>query len=137
LLLHAKGNPLLRFQRQIQPPLYRPKATRLDSLNITDPDEKKVCALYDDAITDYLSNSKLLLTDTSKAAEAQRKALDEKWRVKEAEIKPQVQALQQRVAMNPSEAMKFAQFSVYESKRLMALMSIYQKEMMKNMPGSK
>ena len=109
----------------------------MDSLNITDPDEKKVCALYDDAITDYLSNSKLLLTDTSKAAEAQRKALDEKWRVKEAEIKPQVQALQQRVAMNPSEAMKFAQFSVYESKRLMALMSIYQKEMMKNMPGSK
>jgi hypothetical protein len=107
----------------------------MDSLNITDPDEKKICALYDDAITDYLTNSKLLLSDTSKAAEAQRKALDEKWKAKEEAIKPQVQAWQQKVAMNPSEAVKFAQFSVYESKRLMSLMSIYQKNLMKNMPG--
>lgn len=86
--------------------------TVMDSLNITDPDEKKICALYDEAITDYLTNSKILLGDTSKAAVAQRAALDAKWKAKEAEIKPQVQDWQKRVQGNPMEAMKFAQFSI-------------------------
>jgi hypothetical protein len=108
----------------------------MDSLNITDPDEKKICALYDDAITDYLTNIKTLISDTSAAAKLQRDELDKKWKAKEEAIKPQVEALQKRVAMNPGEAMKFAQYSMYESKRLMPIMMEYEKEMMKNMPKS-
>ena len=110
--------------------------TVMDSLNITDPDEKKICALYDDAITDYLTNMKTLTTDTSKAAEEKRKELDDKWKAKEAAIKPQVENWRRKVAMNPSEAMKFAQFSMYESKRLMAIMMDYEKSVLKNMPAS-
>jgi hypothetical protein len=110
--------------------------TVMDSLSITDPDEKKICGLYDDAVTDYLTNTKVLFGDTSKAADAQRKALDDKWKAKEAEIKPQVQDWQKRIAGNPAEAMKFAQFSIYESKRLMGVMAQYQKNLMKNIPGA-
>jgi len=109
----------------------------LDSLSITDPDEKKICALYDDAITDYLTNLKTLTTDTGAAAKAKRDELDKKWRQRDSTIKPQVEALQRKVAMNPSEAMKFAQFSMYESKRLMPVMMDYEKAIMKNMPGAK
>jgi hypothetical protein len=106
----------------------------MDSLNITDPDEKKICALYDDAITDYLTNMKTLTSDTTSAAKAKREELDKKWKEKEEAIKPQVEAWRQKVAMNPSEALKFTQFSVYESKRLMGIMMEYEKNMLKNMP---
>jgi hypothetical protein len=106
----------------------------MDSLNITDPDEKKICALYDDAITDYLTNIKTLASDTTAAARAKRDELDKKWKEKDEAIKPQVEAMQRKIAMNPSEALKFAQFSVYESKRMMPIMMEYQKAMMKNMP---
>jgi len=106
----------------------------MDSLNISDPDEKKVCALYDDAITDYLTQIKTLAADTSKAAAAQRAALDMKYQDREKEIKPQVEAMRRKVAMNPDEAMKFMQFSVYESKRVMAIYGDYTQKMLKNYP---
>ena len=76
----------------------------------------------------------MLLGDTSKAAAAQRAALDAKLKAKDAEIKPQVQDWQKRVQGNPMEAMKFAQFSIYESKRLMGVMLNYEKNLMKNVP---
>lgn len=107
----------------------------MDSLGITDPDEKKICALYDDAITDYITNYKTLMTDTGKDAQAQRKALDEKWKQKEAEIKPQVDAMRDKVRANSQEAIKFVQFSAYESKRLMGVMMSMEQNMLKNMPS--
>jgi len=109
----------------------------MDSLSITDPDEKKVCALYDDAITDYLKEFKSALTDTSKAANARREELDKKWQEKEKEIKPQVEALRIKMATVPAEATKFAQFSAYESQRLMSIVADYQKAMLKNLPSGK
>lgn len=108
----------------------------MDSLNISDPDEKKVCALYDDAVTDYLTNFKTLMTDTGKDAQDKRKALDAKWKQKEAEIKPQVDALREKVRANPQEAMKFMQFSTYETKRLMSIMLPMEQNMLKNVPTS-
>ena len=111
--------------------------TVMDSLNITDPDEKKVCALYDDAITDYLKEFKTALTDTSKEAEARREDLDKKWKEKEKEIQPQVDALRAKMQTVPAEATKFVQFSAYESQRLMGVMAEYQKMMMKNLPSGK
>jgi len=104
----------------------------MDSLNITDSDEKKVCALYDDAITDYIKEFKTVLTDTSKAAIGRREELDKKWKEKEKEIQPQVEALRNKVATVPGEAAKFAQFSAYESRRLMSVIADYQKVMMKS-----
>lgn len=106
----------------------------MDSLNITDPDEKKVCALYDDAITDYLKELKTLAADTSKAAAAQRADLDKKYQEREKEIKPQVEAMRRKVAIVPGEAMKFTQFSIYESKRVMAAFSTYEQGALKNYP---
>ena len=111
--------------------------TVMDSLNITDPDEKKVCALYDDAITDYLKEFKTALTDTSKAANARREELNKKWQAKEKEIQPQVEALRVKMLAVPAEATKFAQFSAYESQRLMGIMAEYQKAMLKNLPSGK
>jgi hypothetical protein len=109
----------------------------LDSLNITDPDEKKVCALYDDAITDYIKEFRTSMTDTSKEAEARREDLDKKWKAKEEEIKPQLEALRVKMETVPAEATKFAQFSTYETRRLMGVVADYQKAMMKNLPTSK
>jgi len=109
----------------------------MDSLSITDPDEKKVCALYDDAITDYLKEFKTALTDTSKAANARREELNKKWQAKEKEIQPQVEALRVKMLAVPAEATKFAQFSAYESQRLMGIMAEYQKAMLKNLPSGK
>ena len=107
----------------------------MDSLSITDPDEKKVCALYDDAVTDYLKEFKTAFADTSKEAAARREDLDKKWQEKEKDIKPQLEALRVKMTTVPGEAAKFAQFSMYESKRLMGIMAEYQKAMMKNLPG--
>jgi FtsZ-binding cell division protein ZapB len=109
----------------------------MDSLRITDPDEKKVCALYDDAITDYIKEFKNGLTDTSKDANARREALDQKWKEKEKEIQPQIEALRVKMNTVPTEAAKFVQFSAYESQRLMGIMAEYQKAMMKNLPSGK
>jgi len=106
----------------------------MDSLNITDPDEKKVCALYDDAITDYLTQVRTLAADTTKAAAAQRADLDKKYKEREQEIKPQVEAMRRKVAMNPGEAMKFMQFSVYESKRVMGIYANQLKNLPTGMP---
>ena len=105
----------------------------MDSLSITDPDAKKVCALYDDAITDYMKEFKSSLTDTTKEAVARREALDKKWRDKEKEIQPQLEALRKKMMVSPTETAKFAQFSAYESRRLMSVIAEYQKVMMKNM----
>jgi len=109
----------------------------MDSLNITDADEKKVCALYDDAITDYIKEFKNGLTDTSKEANTRREELDKKWKEKEKEIQPQLEALRNKMVTVPAEAAKFAQFSTYESQRLMGVMAEYQKMIMKNLPASK
>jgi len=108
----------------------------MDSLNITDPDVKKICALYDDAITDYVANMKTLTTDTSAAARQKIEDINKKWKEKDEAIKPQVEAMQRKVAMNPAEAMKFVQFSAYESKRIMAVMLPYEQSLLKNMPGA-
>ena len=109
----------------------------LDSLGISDPDEKKVCAMYDDAITDYIKEFKNGLTDTSKEANTRREELDKKWRDKEKEIQPQLEALRNKMVTVPAEATKFAQFSAYESRRLMGIVAEYQKMMMKNLPSGK
>jgi hypothetical protein len=108
----------------------------MDSLNISDPDEKKICALYDDVITDYLTNLKTIATDTTKAAEAKRAALDQKYKTREKEIQPQIEAMRRKMVMNPTEAMKFTQFSLYESKRVMGAVSTYEQRMLKNLPTS-
>jgi hypothetical protein len=108
----------------------------MDSLSITDPDEKKVCALYDDAITDYMKELKTLSTDTSKAAAQKRADLDKEYRDKEKAIRPQIEAVRQKLVSNPMEESKFIQFSAYESKRLMSVMTDYTKGIMKNIPTS-
>lgn len=109
----------------------------MDSLKITDPDEKKVCALYDDAITDYIKEFKAGIADTTKEADARREALDKKWHEKELAIKPQLEALRVKMATVPAEASKFVQFSTYESQRLMSIVADYQKAMLKNLPSGK
>jgi len=108
----------------------------MDSLNISDPDEKKVCALYDDAITDYLKELKTLSADTSKAAAVQRADVDKKYQDKEKEIQPQIEAMRRKIALNPAEAMKFTQFSMYESKRVMGAVSTYEQGVLKNYPAA-
>ncbi len=108
----------------------------MDSLSINDPDEKKVCALYDDAVSDYLKEWKTLGADTSKAAAQKRGDLDKEYREKDKEIKPQLEALRQKISANPAELSKFMQFSMHESKRLMSIMGDYQQSLMKNIPTS-
>ncbi|MGZ3777225.1 MAG: hypothetical protein ACXVI9_06435, partial [Mucilaginibacter sp.] len=60
-----------------------------------------------------------------------------KWQEKEKAIQPQVEALRVKMVAIPAEAAKFAQFSAYESKRLMSVVAEYQKAMLKNLPSGK
>jgi hypothetical protein len=103
----------------------------IDSLNITDPDEKKVLALYDDAITDYLTEWKSLAADPKKFNETYRKDIDAKYKQRAKDIQPSIDNLRKKFQGNYAEAMKFAQFSQYESQRLMIIYSKYQQQFMK------
>jgi len=107
----------------------------LDSLKITDPDERKVLELYDDVITDYLIAWKDLAADPKKFNATYRNELDAKYKARSKEIQPSVDRLKNKFQGNYAEAMKFAQYMTYESQRLMIIYSKYQQQYLKAYGG--
>ncbi|BAU55106.1 hypothetical protein [Mucilaginibacter gotjawali] len=103
----------------------------IDSLNITDADEKKVCTLYDECITVYLDEMKALAADTSKLDSQERNAIEKKYQDKIKELQPQIDNLKKNFQAYPAEAFKFASFSAYESKRIMAVLPGYESAILK------
>ena len=103
----------------------------IDSLNITDADEKKVCTLYDECITVYLDEMKELSADTSKFDSQQRNAIEKKYQDKIKELQPQIDNLKKNFQAYPAEAFKFASFSAYESRRIMAVLPGYETAILK------
>jgi len=97
----------------------------IDSLKITDPDERKILALYDDAVTDYLTEWRAWASDPKKATPAEKAAIEKKYKDRAKEIQPSVDAVRKKFAGNYAEAMRFAQFAQYESQRLMVVYSKY------------
>jgi hypothetical protein len=104
----------------------------VDSLKITDPDEKKVCALYDECVTVYLDEMKALAADTGKLNSAQRTDIEKKYQDKVKALQPDIDRLQKSFQVNPMEAIKFASFSAYESRRIVAIVAVYEKSILKN-----
>lgn len=104
----------------------------LDSLHITDPGEQKVLALYDDCISEYLTDWSKLASNPSSATTAQRNDIEKSYQARAKALKPDIDALRQKLVSNNAELMKFVQFSQYESQRMMVLLPKYQQALMKN-----
>jgi len=107
----------------------------LDSLKISDPDERKVLELYDDVITDYVTAWKDLAADPKKFNATYHNELDAKYKARAKEIQPSVEKLKNKFQGNYAEAMKFAQYMTYESQRLVVIYSKYQQQYMKAYTG--
>ena len=104
----------------------------LDSLKITDADEIKICTLYDQVVTEYLSQMKELATSSTKPTAAQSADISKKYQQQVQSIQPQIDNFKKNLAANPQEAIKFAQFYSYEATRLYGGMSKYQQAIYKN-----
>jgi len=90
----------------------------IDSLQITDAAEVKLCKLYDDAVTEYMKRVQTALTDTSKLKALENSAIDKKFKEESEKIQPEMKDLQVKLSSNPVELMKFEKFSMYEAQRM-------------------
>ena len=97
----------------------------LDSLKITDADEIKICTLYDQVVTEYLTQMKEVSAG-GKPTAAQAADISKKYQQQVKAIQPQIDSFKKNLAANPQEAIKFAQFYSYEAIRLYGGMSKYQ-----------
>jgi hypothetical protein len=93
----------------------------IDSLQITDPAEVKLCKLYDDAVTEYMNRVQLALTDTSKVKSTDYTDIDKKFKDESEKLQPEIKNLQVTLTSNPVELMKFEKFSIYEGQRMAAI----------------
>jgi len=103
----------------------------IDSLKITNSDEIKICNLYDEVITDYVTHMKQWSAGNTKANAAEANELQKKYKEKMKDIQPQVDSFRKSVQGNYVEAMKFAQFCALEAQRVVGSMSQYQQAMYK------
>jgi hypothetical protein len=90
----------------------------IDSLQITDADEVKLCKLYDDAVTEYMKRVQIALTDTSKLKSLENSEIDKKFKEESEKLQPEIKDLQVKLSSNPVELMKFEKFSLYEAQRI-------------------
>ncbi len=98
----------------------------IDSLQITDPAEVKLCKLYDDALTEYMKRVQVVLTDTAKLRSPEYTDIDKKFQERAKELESQTNSLKATLATNPVELMKIEKFWIYESQRMAALTVKYQ-----------
>lgn len=90
----------------------------IDSLKITDADEIAICNLYDDAVTEYLTELKAYTTNGAKPTAAQSAEVSKKFQEREKELKPQIESFRRKIAANYPQLMNFAYFCNYESMRI-------------------
>ncbi len=106
----------------------------LDSLKITDADEIQICTLYDDAVSEYLTELKQYTTTNTKPTDAQTAEINKKFQQRQKEIQPQIESFKKKVAANYQQLMTFVQFCSYESMRVVGGVSQYQPGLYKNYP---
>jgi hypothetical protein len=90
----------------------------IDSLKITDPDEIALCNLYDDAVTEYLTELKAYTTNGAKPTPAQSAEVSKRFQQKQKEIQPQIESFKRKVASNYAQLMNFVYFVNYETTRI-------------------
>lgn len=90
----------------------------IDSLKITDPDEIALCNLYDDAVTEYLSELKAYTTNGTKPTPEQSAEASKRFQQKQKEIQPQIESFKKKVASNYGQLMNFVYFVNYETTRI-------------------
>jgi hypothetical protein len=98
----------------------------IDSLQITDGDEVKLCKLYDDVVTEYTKRMQIVLTDTSKLRTLDNSEIDKKFKEESEKLKPEMKDLQVKLSSNPVELMKFEKFSLYEAQRISSMAMKFQ-----------
>jgi hypothetical protein len=108
------------------------RAGVIDSLGITDPEEKKLCVLYDEAISEYIKQIELVAADTSRLKTFRDSAFDKKFTEESKKLEPEMKRYSEHLRTSPVELMKFEKFSVYETQRLMPAVAKYQKIILKN-----
>ena len=106
----------------------------IDSLQITDPAEVKLCNLYDNAVTEYMKRVNEALTDTAKLNSKENLDIDKKFKEESDKLQPEIKNLEATLRTNPVELMKFEKFSMYESQRVMGVASQFAKIKMAQMP---
>lgn len=94
----------------------------IDSLKIADPDEVAICKLYDDAVTEYLTEMQQYTANGARPTQAQTQAVSKKFHDREQAIKPQIESFKKKLASNYPQLMNFVQFCRYESMRVVGAM---------------
>jgi hypothetical protein len=103
----------------------------IDSLKITDGDEIKICKLYDDVVTEYLTEWHDYFAHNTKPTQAQQAEISKKFQARQKEIQPQIDAFKKKTAADYPQLMNFVQFCNYESMRVYAVVSKYQQGALK------
>ena len=111
------------------------RAGVIDSLNITDPEEKKLCSLYDEAVSEYIKEIELVASDTTRLKTFQDSAFDKKFAAETKKFEPELKAWSNNLKSSPVELMKFEKFSVYESQRLMPAVAKFEQVYLKKALG--
>jgi hypothetical protein len=97
----------------------------IDSIGITDPDEKKVCGLYDEVMTAYLDSLKIALADTASIDIQKKSWFDKKYQEKINAIQPEIESLKAHYKASPMEAVKMMSFMGYEQTREVGIVDKY------------
>jgi hypothetical protein len=102
----------------------------LDSLGIKDDGERKICKVYDEAMTAYVDALRASLADTTNLSIQTKTAIDKEFDAKFKAIQPDIDNLKKQ--SSPMEAMKMVQFIVaYEGQRQGPLLAHYAEVMSK------
>jgi len=102
----------------------------LDSLGIKDDGERKICKVYDEAMTAYVDALKASIADTTNLSIQTKTAIDKEFDAKFKAIQPEIDNLKKQ--SNPMEAMKMVQFiAIYEGQRQGPLLAHYAEVMSK------
>jgi len=93
----------------------------IDSLKITDADEKKVCIQFDENITDFIGDLQTAVKDSANFTPTQKSDLEKKFGDEMDKLSTQANGIRQKIQSDAVEKKKFEDFSAYEMQRLFAV----------------
>jgi len=99
----------------------------MDSLKIADPDEKKVCAEFDDNVTDFIGQIEIAAADSAHFKNSQGDAMEKEFGAKMDTLNTKLNGIKRRVSKDFIEKKKIEDFATYEIQRLFAVAAKYNK----------
>jgi hypothetical protein len=99
----------------------------IDSLKITDPDEKKVCIEFDGNVTDFISQLEAVATDSANFKPGQNNDIEKKFDEKMDLLTSKLNDIKKQISSDAIEKKKIGDFSAYEIQRLFIVAAKYNK----------